>query len=316
MPGSDAANGMVRRLLGTRLLSLPSLFILLPAFAASWWLLSQPYSLLLPFLALSVLLNPPLILGFLLALYQQRFFRTCSVGPFDVDSHGTRQSSLGQLSRLKKLTDLFAKWSPNSVFVAHRLMSFFLLYTGPSIVPNPTGSAAADYAHAHVAVVAAAVRKVCTYVRECEGSPPRAQVEALDLFCGILPRGTSSDRIVDVIMCTHNDGLGFLSTLFTLYDTTFYMSLPSNGRVPIDKVLDSESMVHLRDLGWLSHRVFEYILVAACTGLSPETVERIASAHISEFVTAMHRSDMSEKELEELKYCMRARLRRRTPCQK
>jgi len=241
------------------------------------WFLFIPKPLYIGFIIfLSIMLNPPVILGLHLFNRLRRFLSinwknlTINSGEQNLDFY---KLSLRKLTKLKTSIDFWGKKIPKSILVSHLLVSWLLEFKRPSKIVNPTNSPEEDAKYEQVIVSIRFSHSIMAYVQTYIFDKPKEQKEEYLKSClDSLPSTISNSKVREMAYATHSDGEGFLSTLFTLYDLYFYLALPSELKSKINNLFLTV-IPNPNNLGWLGHRFFEYIVYRKCKGGADENIK-------------------------------------------
>lgn len=92
----------------------------------------------------------------------------------------------------------------------------------------------------------------------------------------------ASKRLREMVLATYADGDGFLSTLSFLYRLGLSSVLTNDLRRRVVATIEA-AIENPAALGWLSHRCFEYVLVAHLNGKDSDSVFAFLKTHVSTF---------------------------------
>ncbi|MBC8180276.1 hypothetical protein H8E88_04045 [candidate division KSB1 bacterium] len=253
---------------------------------------------------ISIIINPPLLFGFFIL---NRIWRWLSFIWKNYSTYYNRQEldfyllTLQKLSKLKATLVFWSKKVPKSILNAHVLASILLGFKHQSSVLNPTDSAEEDAKHKHVLVAIRYSQGIMDYVKTfIFDSSNEHKEEVLNKCLDALPSTILNTNLRKMVLATHLDGEGFLSTLFALYDLYLCLILPTELQSDISNLFTTV-VNKPNELGWLGHRFFEYIVYRKGKGENNEIIK--------EFLTKLLQLFEKEKiDLEQKKYYIRNEL--------
>jgi hypothetical protein len=176
-------------------------------------------------LTIAILTNPTLPIGFMLFV---RLWMPFDIVKRDLDLDSNRKQALLSIKAIEAQTDWSAKYFRQSVYVAYLLFGFSLRIRHSERHVNPTNSHMEDKVHRVLLMSSHYFQGIEAFVLSyLRGASDKAKDQALESALNALPLLVSKPSLRTMVMSTHKDGEGFLSTLSTLYDFFLCALLPS-----------------------------------------------------------------------------------------
>lgn len=218
-------------------------------------------NVILIILLLSILFNPPTLMGFILFLKLRRqYFRVKRNLKMSHNGNGLSKRFLSKHRRTIKSIDWYGRISPDSIFVAHKLYEKYLTQYQTSRFVNATETYSEEYIFNSNKALIEYLISINQYVGGFLFSKSGEEHEILLVNClETMPTSIQKEYLREIIMDTHNDGEGFMSTLIALYNSIVLLLLPIELFNKVSNVCIS-ILNENKQLGWLSHRIFEYVL--------------------------------------------------------
>lgn len=212
-------------------------------------------------LFLSILFNPPTLMGFILFMKLRRqYFRVIVNLKRNQKTQKLSKRFLSRHRSTIKSIDRFGRISPDSIFVAHKLYEKYLIQYHTSRFVNATDTFLEEHNFNSKKALIEYLISINKYVSSFLFSKSGSEHENLLIAClDTMPASIQEEYLREIIMDTHNDGDGFLSTLIAFYNSIALLLLPLELRNKVSRVCIS-ILNEKKQLGWLSHRIFEYVL--------------------------------------------------------